>query len=73
MWRRMLDRCGAGWSERLNEHHRWISFGGRTWVEFPKGAGTGGRDYEVHAWQVRRMLKHLAIDLDCARREIPAL
>lgn len=71
--RRMLDACAPGWTEELKQHHRWIRYAGQTWNAFPKGSGTGGRDYEVHGWQVRRMLRHLKIDLDCARRQVASL
>lgn len=71
--RHMLDTCAQGWSERLKLHHRWISYGARTWVEFPKGSGTGGRDYEVRSWQVRRMIQHLGIDAACARAKLGSL
>lgn len=71
--RRMLDACASGWSEDLKLHHRWIRYSGRTWRDFPKGPGTGGRDYEVKAWEVRKMLRHLTIDAACARRHITAL
>ena len=71
--RRMLDDCAAGWSEELKLHHRWIRYAGRTWRAFPKGTGTGGRDYEVKAWEVRKMLRGLMIDAACASRHLPAL
>ncbi len=71
--KRMLDLCAGGWSEELKTHHRWIRFGGATWLKLPKGPGTGGRDYEMAAWQVRRMVEGLAISMKCAKTQLPAL
>ena len=69
----VLDAYAAGWADQLKLHHRWITYQGRTWVEFPKGAGTGGRDYQVSAWQVRRMTANLFISMKCAKEHLPAL
>lgn len=71
--RKMLDGCAPGWSEKLKLHYRWITFGDLTWIEFPKGPGTGGRDYQVTAWQVRRMVSYLQISMKCAKKHLPAL
>ena len=71
--RKMLDACARGWSQKLKLHHRWISFNGLTWIEFPKGSGTGGRDYQVAAWQVRRLVEYLRISMKCAKKYLPAL
>lgn len=32
-----------------------------------------GGAYEVKAWEVRKMLRHLMVDAACASRHIPAL
>jgi hypothetical protein len=71
--RAMLDACAPGWAEELKQHHRWIRFNGKTWNAFPKGPGTGGRDYQVAAYQVRLMVRHLGISMRCARTHLPAL
>lgn len=71
--RKMLDLCAIGWSETLKLHHPWVTYGGRAWKQFPKGPGTGGRDYEVTAWQVRRLIQYLRISMTCAKAHLPAL
>ncbi len=71
--KRMLNACAPGWTEELKLHHRWIRFDGRTWIKFPKGGGTGGRDYEIAGWQVRRMVEALHISMKCAKTHLPGL
>jgi hypothetical protein len=71
--KRMLSACAPGWTEELKLHHRWIRYAGKVWIKLPKGAGTGGRDYQVAGWQVRRMAEALGISMKCAKEHLPAL
>jgi hypothetical protein len=71
--KRMLNACAPGWTEELKLHRRWLRYAGRVWIQFPKGPGTGGRDYEVQVWQVRRMIEGLAISIKCAKTHLPAI
>lgn len=71
--KRMLKVCAPDWSEALKLHHRWIRYGGRVWIELPKGPGTGGRDYQLTSWQVRRLVEGLNISMKCAKKHLPAL
>lgn len=71
--KRMLKACALGWSEELKLHHRWIRYGTSVWIELPKGPGTGGRDYQLAGWQVRRMVEALNISMKCAKTHLPAL
>lgn len=69
----MLNACAAGWSGVVKEHHRWITFGGKTWRSFPRGPGPNPRDFEVEAGQVRSLVRHLGISMKCAKKHLPAL
>lgn len=70
--RSALDRCAAGWTATLKTHHRWIRYTNHTFL-FPKGPGADAENYQVHAFQVQKMVQQLGIDLDCMRKLMPAL
>lgn len=73
---RMLESCAPGHDVKLKLHHYWVTFRGRTFTSLPKGPGAGGARSlrtPVHAQVVRKLVRHLEIDAECAGGAIPAL
>jgi hypothetical protein len=56
----MLEKCAPGSSIRLANHYRMVYFNGKTFRQLPKF-----QDIEL-GW-VRKMVRHLGIDSDCAK------
>jgi hypothetical protein len=62
----MLAVCAPGFSYKAKPHNVWILYNGRTYRGLPKY-----QEIDVH--HVRKMLRHLAVDMECARRHLPML
>ncbi len=61
---RMLEECARGYTVRLATHSRVITYGGRVYRSLPKFD-------KIELGHIRKMIRHLSIDLDCARRHLP--
>jgi hypothetical protein len=59
--KRMLDDCAKGSSIRLATHSRVIEWNGKVYRTLPKFDN-------LELGHVRKMVRHLGIDKDCARR-----
>ncbi len=68
-----LEDCAPGHAISEKLHHKWIRFQGRVVRDFPKGPGAGSSDFDVDIHQVRKLVRHLLIDYDCANGHIPRL
>lgn len=68
--RDLLDECAPGHELVLKKHRYWVRFGGRTYRGLPKG---GHGKHEIKLGTVKQLVRHLGIDLDCARRHVPGL
>lgn len=68
---RMLRRCAEGFTIEAKKHRYWVRWKGRTYRALPQGQH--GKKTEIEIGHIRAMVRHLQIDLDCAKREIPAL
>lgn len=53
--------------------HKWrIDFRERTFPDLPLGAH-GAKDPEIQLGVVKKMIRHLEIDLDCAYKYLPQI
>jgi hypothetical protein len=70
--RKMLDACAEGYTVEDKTHRRWVRYGGHIF-HLPLGEHGTRDDPEIQLGQVRRMVRHLQIDVRCAERELPQL
>jgi len=71
IWK-MLKKCAEG-HVATPQAHKWrIDFGDRTFPDLPLGAH-GADDPEIQLGVVRKMIRHLRIDLDCAYKYLPQI
>ena len=62
----ILKACAPGSSWRVSRHSRVVEANGRTYRSLPKFD-------DIFLQEIRKMLRHLGISLECARGFIPAL
>lgn len=62
----MMDQCAAGWSLKETDHFFRVMWQGRSYPSFPKK-----RDIAVG--HIRSMIRHLGIDIVCAKKHINVL
>jgi hypothetical protein len=68
----MLDQCSPGHTRKLLKHTWCVMWNGKTYPSLPKGEhGAGDPDIEIG--HVKRMIRALGIDIDCARQLIGCL
>ena len=60
----MLRNCAKGHDIQLKEHFRQVRYEGRTYPTLPK-------KNQIEVGHVRRMVRHLNIDRDCAKKFLP--
>lgn len=58
---RMLENCARGFTVRLATHSRVVTFNGRVYRTLPKFDN-------VELGHIRKMVRHLEINADCARK-----
>lgn len=58
---RMLEQCAPGFSLRLATHSRVVSYGAKVYRTLPKFDN-------IELGHVRKMVRYLEIDKDCAKR-----
>lgn len=75
--REMLNGCAPGHRFIEKTHHYRIEYAGKTYPTLPKGShsdrGPRGGRAEIEAGHVRKLVRHLEIDPDCAKGVIPGL
>ena len=73
----MLEACAPGYEREEKEHHHWVRYNGRVYWRLPKGAhrhrGARSGRAEIEIGHVRKMVRFLDIDSDCAAQHLPAL
>lgn len=70
----MLRACAPGCECRDTPHYYRVMWRGKTYPSLPKGEhGKRPGQAEVEIGHVRKMIRHLGIDLECARRHLPIL
>jgi len=62
----MLAECAPGSTWRLATHSRVITYNGRTYRTLPKFD-------ELEASHVRKMVRHLFIDVNCASKHLAVI
>lgn len=68
----MLRRCADGY-RRIEQSHKWrVEFNGRVFPDLPLGKRKS-KTPEVELGVVRKMVRHLGIDSDCAHKYLPQL
>ena len=67
----MLDKCAPGHQRNQGTHFWTVMYRGRTFPNLPKG----GHDSkgEIQIPKVEKLVRHLEIDKECARRMIAGL
>jgi len=75
--RRMLDQCAPGHVWQETEHYYRISYRSSVWPSLPKGPhssrGSRAGRAAIERGHVRRMIRVLRIDRQCAESELPEL
>jgi len=59
--KRMLESCAPGSSVRLATHSRVVTYNDKVYRSLPKFDN-------IELGHVRKMIRHLGIDLECARK-----
>lgn len=62
----MLDQCAPGWTCKETDHFFRLMWKDRTYPSFPKKK-------DVAVGHVKSMIRHLGIDMDCARKHLDVL
>ena len=68
----MLAACADGHCVTHTTHHYRVDYNGKTYYRVPKGAH-GDRNPEIEAFHVRKLIRMLQIDANCARKYVNAL
>jgi len=69
IWR-MLRKCAPGY-KKTRQQHKWrVEFDGRTFPDLPLGSH-GSKDPEIQLGVVKKMIRHLRIDPECAYQYLP--
>lgn len=68
----MLDGCAPGHTIRRKKQQHWVTYNERTYWRLPTGEH-GSTNPDIEVGHVRKMIRHLWIDDDCARRLLPQL
>lgn len=72
----MLASCAPGFTATATDHHYRIRWRDKTYPSLPLGEHGAKRKSlraEVKVGDVRKMVRHLEIPLDCAIKQIPRL
>lgn len=71
VWK-MLDSCADGY-EAVEQQHSWrVMYKGRTYPKLQLGKRSSATR-EVELGHVKKMIRHLGIDPECASRHLPQL
>ena len=62
----MLEACASGHTIRLATHSKVVSYGGKTYRSLPKFK-------DIELGHIRKMIRYLGIDRDCAKQHIPGV
>ena len=71
----MLDDCAPGHARRIGNHRLVINWRGVTYMGLPKGPGGGAAisSVAVDYAQIRKAVRMLGVDPECARRHFAGL
>lgn len=65
----MLRACAPGHNVHEETHHYWVYFRDKSYRNLPKGEH-GKRDPEIEIGHIRKMIRNLHIDEECARKHL---
>lgn len=65
----MLVACAPGHQVKATTHHYRVDYQNKTYHRLPRGAH-GDRNPEVEAFHVRKMIRHLGIDVNCSSQHV---
>lgn len=75
--RKLLDECAPGHMFNEAEHYYRVAYRGKIYATLPKGShsdrGRRAGSAEIELGHIRKMLRFLGIDFECARKVIPNL
>lgn len=71
--RTMLAACAPGHTIERKLHHFWIRYDGKKFEGIRKGKGHSDDNPDVPLQVVKHMIRHLGINMDCAKRHLPSL
>ena len=71
----MLDECAPGHARRIGNHRLVVSYRGRSFMGLPKGPGGGDAvgGVRVEYAKIRKLVRKLLIDAECAERHFTDL
>jgi hypothetical protein len=69
----MLDACAPGYTMKEHLHNYSVTWNGKTYPTLPRGAQGSGARAEIQLGHVKKMIRFLGIDAECARRHLPIL
>lgn len=69
----MLDACAPGYTKRSSTHKWRVMFNRLTYPSLPLGKHGNRKNPEIRVGEVRHMLNHLGVDMDCAHKHLPGL
>lgn len=75
--REMLRECAPGHRMIEKTHYYRVEYAGKTYPTLPKGShsdrGRRSGQAEIELGHVRKLIRHLGIDVECAKRVIAGL
>ena len=70
----MLKKCAPGHTVEKHKHYFWVSYKGAVYRSLPTGKhGKRKGRADIEVGHVRKMIRHLEIDLKCAKKHLPIL
>ncbi len=69
----MLEVCAKGYKIREKPHMHWVLFNGKIYPALPKGAHGSKTRAEIEVGHLRKMIRFLGIDEECAKKHLPIL
>ena len=68
----MLDNCAKGHTRKPGKHHIIVKYKAETFWALPKG-GHGEKNPEIEIGHIRKLIRYLKIDNECAESYLPIL
>ena len=69
---KMLEHCARDFTKRERVHNWVITFQEKEYPSLPKGPH-GKPDPEIEKGHIKKMIKKLGIDMECAKQYLPLL
>lgn len=69
IWR-MLAECAPGYERRESREYWTVKYNGKSYRSLPRGPHGRRINPDIETGYVRSLIRHLAIDLECAERSL---